>query len=462
MALKSLLVENYKGFYEAQEIEFAVPDGEKEGSGLTLIVGPNNTGKTTIIESLLMGNGDKKFKESERHEGFRPRIVLKGTDGIVTQYSNITEDSSVIEISGQSHSIQFEVLPSRRYWSHLFSGQTSPASLMHNTRNAEVRNSQEINLGSYLKAILTNPEMLALFNSYLKELIPHFTDWTIDTNDSGQDYVKYKTRNSSHQSNLLGDGVISLFRIVTHLVHGQDSTFIIDEPELSLHPSAQKRLSSLLSNLSKTKQVILCTHSPYFANWNDFINGARFIRLNKHEDKKCTISSLKNDKDYSRFISNNVNEFQKPQLLDIASKEILFSDQILFVEGQEDVGLIRRWFNEQNLKPSFDTFGYGVGGHRNMRAFLEMAKDLNIEKVGALYDGGTESYTQDKTVYLGPQFSLEQLLTEDIRDKENDCIDGCPNKKLKVGIFDVHGVLKDEYKEEFIRIMNSFVGFFQQ
>lgn len=39
--------------------------------------------------------------------------------------------------------------------------------------------------------------------------------------------------------------------------------YLIDEPELHLHPRAQDKLVALLLQESKTKQVILSTHSPY-------------------------------------------------------------------------------------------------------------------------------------------------------------------------------------------------------
>src|SRR5690606_30726868 len=39
--------------------------------------------------------------------------------------------------------------------------------------------------------------------------------------------------------------------------------YLIDEPELHLHPKAQDKLMELLLNESKDKQIILSTHSPY-------------------------------------------------------------------------------------------------------------------------------------------------------------------------------------------------------
>jgi hypothetical protein len=38
----------------------------------------------------------------------------------------------------------------------------------------------------------------------------------------------------------------------------------IDEPEICLHPKGQEKLLHALLEISKTKQVFLTTHSPYF------------------------------------------------------------------------------------------------------------------------------------------------------------------------------------------------------
>ncbi len=46
-------IQGFRSFKEKQELQLAIPNG-KVGSGLTYIVGPNNTGKTTIIEGLSM------------------------------------------------------------------------------------------------------------------------------------------------------------------------------------------------------------------------------------------------------------------------------------------------------------------------------------------------------------------------------------------------------------------------
>ncbi len=189
--LKSLSIENYKGFYDLQSIEFAIPDNKKDGSGLTLIVGPNNTGKTTIIESLLLDK-EKKFKITERHENKDPKIRIENSSGDFTEYTNINQGSA-IEILGAGHKIQFELIPSRRYWAHQFNGVWEFSNLINESFKDDIRSASAFNLGPILKKILVDASLKSKFDPIMKSIIPHFTDWTMDTNEANQDYIKYQT-----------------------------------------------------------------------------------------------------------------------------------------------------------------------------------------------------------------------------------------------------------------------------
>lgn len=67
----------------------------------------------------------------------------------------------------------------------------------------------------------------------------------------------------------LGSGVeIILTLLLLKSIYSQEGSrgsilFLIDEPELHLHPKAQDKLAELLLNESKTKQIVLASHSPY-------------------------------------------------------------------------------------------------------------------------------------------------------------------------------------------------------
>lgn len=61
MHLQDLEVCNFKGFAGVQKIKFNIPDGSVLGSGLNILVGENNSGKSTIFEAIhFLRNGSKK------------------------------------------------------------------------------------------------------------------------------------------------------------------------------------------------------------------------------------------------------------------------------------------------------------------------------------------------------------------------------------------------------------------
>ena len=58
MSIKRLTINGLRGFSEKTDINFAIPDKKNLGSGLTILVGPNNSGKSTIIEAIHMLNSN--------------------------------------------------------------------------------------------------------------------------------------------------------------------------------------------------------------------------------------------------------------------------------------------------------------------------------------------------------------------------------------------------------------------
>lgn len=65
MFIKSMAIENFKGFHGTHNLHFNVPDGVTEGSGLNIFVGENNSGKSTVFECLdFIKDCTKKDPES--------------------------------------------------------------------------------------------------------------------------------------------------------------------------------------------------------------------------------------------------------------------------------------------------------------------------------------------------------------------------------------------------------------
>lgn len=459
--LVELKIKNYRGFFTEQNISFAQPNN-KNGGGLTLIVGPNNTGKTSIIESLTI-TIEKRFNKGERHSNADPEITIK-SDSATTIFTNIDGGSQIKTEKGENlqpnHGLNFELITSRRYWQAESSSEHTPENFSANTSKHSLRGSnQQADVAGLLRNINKDPKKKSNFTNLIRQISDNFTSWTIDTDDNGIDYVKYITTDEKeHRTNFLGDGLISAIRICAHFFADQkNSILIIDEPELSLHPNAQKKLARLISELSKDRQVILCTHSPHFVNFNDYINGTEVVRLNKPNDKECIASQL--GRGHEARISGLVADWHKPALLDYVAKELLFYERVLFVEGQEDVALIKRFFNEQGEKLDFEIFGYGVGGFGNMELFLILAKELKLERVATLFDANVSSFDALRTRFENHNIKFFQIQADDIRDKIG-CADPSCRLKSKTGVFSEGGELKrDATAKHFYQTMKEIRRF---
>ena len=292
---------------------------------------------------------------------------------------------------------------------------------------------------------------MAAYQQTLRQLVPQLMNWKIEYSD-GSIYIEYVTVNgATHTTDLFGDGIASLFRIVLALYDPEESLVVIDEPELSLHPQAQKRLARLVSDKARDRQIILCTHSPYFLNWKDLAVGAAIYRLRQdrwgvqiNRLAEHTISSLHKLSD----------DWQKPQLLDAVAKEVFFSDEVLFLEGQEDVSLISRFIDAEGLPP-IQLFGYGVGGSKNVIHFLSMATDLKIP-CGAVFDG-TSKDDYEEALRRFPKVRSELLPTSDIRDKPST-----DERDEIVGIFDRKGLIKPEFRESLLAMLREFRDYFDE
>ncbi len=76
--------------------------------------------------------------------------------------------------------------------------------------------------------------------------------------------------------------------------------YLIDEPELHLHPKAQSKLLELLLEESKTKQIILSTHSPYLFK-NAIQNNANLLLFRRDATTdEVTIDNAR-DKNWGLF-----------------------------------------------------------------------------------------------------------------------------------------------------------------
>lgn len=449
--MKKINITNFKGYSTQQTIDFAIPNGS-DGSGLTFIVGENNTGKSSIFDAIKKLHHSSKFLPKERNSGNDPEIEFVDKNGGLTRVTRGKKATASIATNGLVNPNIFELIPSRRHWQHNFHAQnvSSYSQYFTNSLGRDTKYSVDSDLGGLLEKIADNALLKNEFNLMMKMLIPSFADWEIDTDDSSQDFVKYFTTTGVwHDTSLVGDGVISLFRICAHLVSTNDSLILfIDEPELSLSPITQKSLALVLSKKAKEKQIIITTHCPHLVRWQDIVTGAQVYRTKKDINGKCEIKKLDSGSANFKTIVAGLDDWQKPHMLDAVAKEIFFSDNVLYLEGQEDVGLIKKFMHENGFTPNFEIFGYGTGGSGNIPAFFELSKNLGI-KAAAIFDRNAPGLTKARSF---SEFHISEHDYDDIRYKVS--------RPERTGMFNENGTIDATKGNELMGLLTSLTSYF--
>ena len=234
--------------------------------------------------------------------------------------------------------------------------------------------------------------------------------------------------------------------------------FLIDEPEVSLHPQVQRRLFRKLWELSAGKQIIVSTHSPHFVNWS-MVNSGKVYRFVKDKNGDATVKCIANSTVESLKVIVQ-SDLKNRKLYDSLSREIFFCDTgVVFCEGQEDVHYIENYLENGVNAPQIDLplFGYGSGGASNINKWLQLADELNIRAVG-LYDGDEDINAEQARKQFKDVEGIKVLQIEkpDIRDKYKRDEKGKKIKPLEVvkeGVFKESGDMKPELKVTFDAVL---------
>ena len=175
----------------------------------------------------------------------------------------------------------------------------------------------------------------------------------------------------------------------------------VEEPELFLHPNGQRKMMNVLSNISKTDQVITCTHSNFFVdmyNYNDIVivkrenNGPTFTYQYKEDIFKSEEKEVqKRLKKVFRYLS----------MFDLSRSEMFFSRKVILVEGDTEKFIIPFWATklaESDEKYDFSSKNICViecGGKTNIHVFMRVLTAFKIPFI-VIHDVDPISFPIDK------------------------------------------------------------------
>lgn len=151
--------------------------------------------------------------------------------------------------------------------------------------------------------------------------------------------------------------------------------FLIEEPEMFLHPQMQRSLYKTIREIGRYNQVIYTTHSPHFVTIPEY-------------DEVFIIS-----KDNNGTVKNQSSMVKTPELeeklrkeFDPERNEMFFARRVLLVEGDTEKLSFPEYAKKESL--DFDLAGgtiVEVGGKRNLKIFADIISSFNIP-LGIVYD----------------------------------------------------------------------------
>jgi len=169
----------------------------------------------------------------------------------------------------------------------------------------------------------------------------------------------------------VGAGISELLTLLTNLVTLRGYIFVIEEPELHLHPHAKRNLADLIRRSSTKNQFFIITHDPLFI-YPDFMHNLNRFYL-RGKNTGTVMASMSSD-----LSARDIGQI-KTASKDISKRELYFARAVLFVEDESQQRFIEGC--AKKLDYGLDSAGLSiveVGGQDGFEPYIKLAKQLDL------------------------------------------------------------------------------------
>jgi len=158
--------------------------------------------------------------------------------------------------------------------------------------------------------------------------------------------------------------------------------FLIEEPEMYLHPQMQRSLYKTIRKIGETNQVIYITHSSNFVT-------------TPHFDEIIIISKDKNGTTAKKSSIELDETLRNKFIKDLNSErnELFFANKVLIVEGSTEKMALPEY--AKRLGVDLDKIGTSiieVGGKRNLMNYIDLALSFDIN-ISVVYDTDSSDFS---------------------------------------------------------------------
>lgn len=195
--------------------------------------------------------------------------------------------------------------------------------------------------------------------------------------------------------------------------------FAVEEPELFLHPHAQRRLARALEEIAGTAghQVLLCSHSTHFVDLEHYKRVA--IAYKKSAEEGTMVRQCVTDLFQGEDLEDRKKRFHMAKWINPERGEIFFAKRAVFVEGETETTVI------PFLAEKFGMFDPEVsiidcGSKHNLPLYVAIANAFEIPYIvvhdeDPLPDPIPSEWDEDTVKSKKRTFALNLTISEAVR-----------------------------------------------
>jgi predicted ATPase len=502
MRVASVNLENIRG-YESSEIQLSIK--------INLMVGENNSGKTTLLKSLLFLQDTSALRCSDIRTGqSHGSVTLKfsfadDTSGLFTsQFStfnvgfdyvkySLTQETINISLGNQFNGLALNDLPLRNC---IF--DVEPDNFIYPfLSKRKVPNFQE-NVGQpYANSVLGNfahisakvdrisTDGLPAKDEYIRscrEILGFHISSFPSANGKKAVYVVNNFQNIPLES--MGEGVSNILGLILDLCLAKNKLFLIEEPENDIHPKALKKLLDLIIEKSDTNQFVITTHSNIVLKHLGSSDLSKIFKIDMtFEDKIPTsyISEIENTPEARREILEDLGYelfdfdiWDTWLILEESSAEVIIREFLIsnFVPGLKNV-------LKTCAAGSVSKVSARIEALHSLCLFLHLQKSFN-DRIWVVVDGGeTEkritndlknkyrSWKEDRIIQFA-EHDFEKYYPRQFQEQVSDILtkSGDDKRKAKKELLDEvkkwyrenPDLAKEEFEKSAMEVINILKG----
>lgn len=235
---------------------------------LTVLIGPNGTGKSSVLQALLLLKyrkvGINSFGEQKETSllsdkvSTSPNFAQEPLNHVIDIDVSGSDEPAIEQIIALQ---KLRFVPSAR-------GLVRGSYALRDDYEEQI--SLQRGLGIQEEQLATNLAYMKDMEEALSRQLERVTGTGIRTDVVPHHFVEVKSKTKNGLVNMVseGFGTNALIQLLLQLISAdKGATVLIEEPEIHLHPKAQADLAEVMAETAKAedKQIIMTTHSEYVA-----------------------------------------------------------------------------------------------------------------------------------------------------------------------------------------------------